>query len=321
MNNSSLILVTGSAGFIGFSVSKELLKRGYSVLGIDSLNSYYDVNLKQARNKILLENPEYQFVQMDICDEEAVKKIFTLHPIEKICHLAAQAGVRYSLTHPMEYKRTNLDGFVNMMEAARQAKVKNFVYASSSSVYGDNTKTPFSETDPCDHPISLYGATKRSNEVMAYSYSKLFNLPCTGLRFFTVYGTWGRPDMALFLFTRAILEGKPMDVYNNGHMRRCFTYIDDIVDGVIRCIENPFSYEIFNLGNPQSSSLIEYIEAIENKIGKKAIKNLLPLQPGDVPSAQVDTQHAKEKLGFEPKIRIEEGISRFVDWYREYYQL
>lgn len=321
MKNSSRILVTGSAGFIGFSVSKELLKRGYSVLGIDCLNSYYDVNLKQSRNKILLENPEYQFIQMNICDEEAVKKLFTLHPVEKICHLAAQAGVRYSLTHPMEYKRTNLDGFVNMMEAARQAKVENFVYASSSSVYGDNTKIPFSETDPCDHPISLYGATKRSNEVLAYSYSKLFDLPSTGLRFFTVYGPWGRPDMALFLFTRAILEGKPMDVYNHGLMRRSFTYIDDIVDGVIRCIENPFPYEIFNLGNNKSSSLMEYIEAIENKIGKKAIKNMLPLQPGDVPATEADIKHSKEKLGFEPKTQIKEGISRFVDWYREYYQL
>ena len=321
MKNSSLILVTGSAGFIGFSVSRELLKKGYSVLGIDSLNSYYDVNLKQSRNKILLENPGYQFVQMDICDEGAVKNLFNNYSIDKICHLAAQAGVRYSLTHPMEYKKTNLDGFVNMMEAARQAKVKNFVYASSSSVYGDNTKIPFSESDPCDHPISLYGATKRSNEVMDYSYSKLFSLPSTGLRFFTVYGPWGRPDMALFLFTRAILEGKPIDVYNHGLIRWSFTYIEYIVDGVIRCIENPFPYEIFNLGNNTSSTLMEYIESIEDKIGKKAVKNMLPLQPGDVPATEADIRHAKEKLGFEPKTKIREGISRFVDWYREYYQL
>ncbi|EFK97821.1 NAD dependent epimerase/dehydratase f [sediment metagenome] len=321
MQSKNIILITGSCGFIGFSVAKKLLEDGCNVLGIDSLNSYYDVNLKISRNKILQSSKSYHFLKMDLCDEGAVKKLFSDYSIKTVCHLAAQAGVRYSLTHPLEYKKSNLDGFVNLIEEAKCARVENFVYASSSSVYGDNKIIPFAESLPCNQPVSLYGATKRANEIIAYSYSKLFNLPTTGLRFFTVYGPYGRPDMALFLFTRAILENKPIDVYNYGNMRRSFTYIDDIVSGVLSCLKKPFSYEIFNLGNNKSATLIEYIETIEKKLGITAVKNMLPLQPGDVMATEADLTHVKEKIGFEPKTNIDAGVGKFVDWFRDYYKM
>ena len=321
MQNKNPVLVTGSAGFIGFSVTKKLLESGHNVLGIDSLNQYYDVNLKLARNEILKKFPGYRFVQLNLCDERGVKELFDQNQIGKVCHLAAQAGVRYSLTHPMEYKTSNLDGFMHLIEAAKNAKVENFVYASSSSVYGKTKIIPFVESDRCDTPISLYAATKRANELMAHSYSELFKLPTTGLRFFTVYGPWGRPDMALFLFTKSILEGKTIDVYNHGNMRRSFTYIDDIVSGILKCLENPFPCEIFNLGNNRSATLMEYIETLEKKLGKTAEKNLLPLQPGDVPQTEADLAHVREKIGFEPKTNIDTGVGKFVEWYRDYYKV
>lgn len=321
MQNKKYILVSGSAGFIGYSVSKKLLNDGFNVLGIDSLNQYYDVKLKYDRNNILLKHPNYLFIQLDISDLNAVKKLFDDYDIVKVCHLAAQAGVRYSLTHPFEYVKSNLAGFMNMIETAKNAKVQNFIYASSSSVYGDNKKMPFAESDPCEHPVSLYGATKKSNELVAYSYSKIFRLPTTGLRFFTVYGPWGRPDMALFIFTRKILEKSPIEVYNNGNMRRSFTYIEDIVDGIIKCLDKPFDCEIFNLGNNKSVTLMQYIETIEKKLGINSIKTLMPLQKGDVVATEASLDYVKEKIGFEPKTDIEIGISKFVDWFREYYKL
>ncbi|OVE73408.1 protein CapI [bacterium B13(2017)] len=319
MNNEDNILITGSAGFIGFSVSKTLLEQGYKIIGLDSLNPYYDVTLKHARNEILLKFPNYTFYHTDLCDLEGVKKVFKEQRINYICHLAAQAGVRYSLTHPFEYEKSNLQGFLHLIHEAQEREVKNFVYASSSSVYGANKKLPFSESDPVTTPISLYGATKRSNELIAYSYSHLFKLPCTGLRFFTVYGPWGRPDMALFIFTKSILEDNPIDVYNHGDMNRSFTYIDDIVQGVIACLKNPFAYEVFNLGNDKTRSLKDYIRILEEKLSKKAKQNMMPLQPGDVLETFADLTYVKEKIGFEPKTDIEEGIGKFVDWYKKYY--
>ncbi|EKD26406.1 MAG: hypothetical protein ACD_79C01218G0001 [uncultured bacterium] len=322
MLKDDLILVTGSAGFIGYSVSKKLLEQGHKVIGIDCFSPYYDVTLKNARNNILLKYPDYSFKKMDLCNLNEVKELFSSNNIRYVCHLAAQAGVRYSISHPYEYQKFNLEGFTHIIEEAKNSnKIKNFVYASSSSVYGGNEKLPFSETDSVDKPLALYGATKRANELIAYSYSHLFKLPCTGLRFFTVYGPFGRPDMALFLFTKAIIEGKPIDVYNHGNMKRSFTYIDDIVDGVIAAIKNPFQYEIFNLGNDKSETLMRYIEIIEKEVEKKSVRNLLPLQPGDVLQTYADISHAGDKLGFAPKTNIEEGIKCFVKWYREYYKV
>ena len=320
-NNLPTILVTGAAGFIGFHLSRGLLERGYRVIGLDSMNEYYDVSLKKSRLEILKPYPDFVFCKEDIQNLSGLKKIFQTHAIDRVCNLAAQAGVRYSLENPFSYQKSNLEGFLNLLEMAREYQVQNFVYASSSSVYGSNEKTPFSVEDRVDTPVSLYAATKKANELMAHAYHHLFGFPCTGLRFFTVYGPWGRPDMALFLFTDAILNNRPIDVYNYGRMRRDFTYIDDIVDGTIAAIEKPHAYEIFNLGNSNTTDLMEFIQVIEEELGMEAKKNMMPLQPGDVPATSADIQKSKEMLGFSPKTSIREGIHNFLVWYREYYKI
>lgn len=313
-----MILVTGNAGFIGFHLTRTLLDKGVEVAGIDSVNDYYDPTLKEKRLELLGGYKNFHFHRLDLCDYEGCKEVFSEFKPQKVCHLAAQAGVRYSLSHPFAYQKSNNEGFLNMLELARHHEVKNFVYASSSSVYGANTKLPFSENDPVDNPISLYAATKRSNELTAYCYSHLFKLPTSGLRFFTVYGPWGRPDMALFLFTKAILEGKPIDVFNHGKMKRNFTYVDDVVDGIMKVLDNPRPCEVYNIGNNKAEELLDFIRVIEEKLKKKATLNMMPMQPGDVPATVADISKMK-KLGFEPRTNIEEGISRFVDWYVEYY--
>lgn len=316
---SSAVLVTGSAGFIGFHVSKRLLEMGESVVGIDNLNEYYDVNLKKARLEILKSYNDFIFYKEDIQNFQALDGIFESHNLDNICNLAAQAGVRYSLKAPFSYQKSNLEGFLTLLELARKYRVKNFVYASSSSVYGDNKKVPFSVDDRVDTPVSLYAATKKANELIAHAYSHLYQIPCTGLRFFTVYGPWGRPDMALFLFTDAILKKRPINVYNYGNMKRDFTYIDDIVDGTIAALERAVPYEIFNLGNSQSVELLEFIRILEGVLGQGAQKNMMPIQPGDVPETAADIRKSRELLGFDPKTPLEKGIRRFVRWYREYY--
>jgi UDP-glucuronate 4-epimerase len=279
---------------------------------------YYDPALKRARLDRLKDFTRFHFYEADICDYSFLTSLFQQHPITKVCHLAAQAGVRYSLTNPFAYQKSNNEGFLNVIECARHHHVENFVYASSSSVYGANTKMPFSESDRVDTPVSLYAATKRSNELVAHCYSHLYELPCSGLRFFTVYGPWGRPDMALFIFTRAILEGKPIDVYNNGNMRRNFTYIDDIVKGVVLTLNAPAAYEIYNIGNSRAENLLDFIHEIERNCDKKAEMNFLPMQPGDVPETVADITKLK-KLGYDPATNIDEGVKRFVEWYRGYY--
>ncbi len=313
------ILVTGAAGFIGFHVAHALLARGDIVVGIDSINDYYDPALKRARLDLLKRHPAFRFYQYDLCDYDRVSSLFQIFPIERICHFAAQAGVRYSLSHPFVYQKSNNEGFLNIIEMARLNRIHNFVYASSSSVYGGNTKLPFCEEDRCDNPISLYAATKRANELVANCYSHLFGLPCSGLRLFTVYGPWGRPDMALFVFTRAILEGKPIDVYNNGNMRRNFTYIDDVVNGVLLTLDTVAHCQLYNIGNNRAESLMDFIAAIEAALGKRAIKNFLPMQPGDVPETVADITKI-QRLGFEPCTNIQDGISRFVAWYLSHYK-
>ncbi|MFC1883497.1 NAD-dependent epimerase [Thermodesulfobacteriota bacterium] len=315
------IMVTGAAGFIGFHLSKTLLEKGAGVVGIDNLNSYYDPDLKKARLEILRSYESFTFHKTDIQDMEALKDIFSGNQIDSVCNLAAQAGVRHSLKDPFSYQKSNLEGFLNLLELARNHKIGNFVYASSSSVYGKNEKMPFSVDDRVDNPISLYAATKKANELMAHAYSHLYEIPCTGLRYFTVYGPWGRPDMALFLFTDAILNNRPINVYNHGKMRRDFTYIDDIVKGTIAAIEKPVAYEVFNLGNSNTVGLLDFISVIEETIGKKAEKILMPIQPGDVAETSADIEKSKEMLGFEPKTPLKEGIQNFVAWYREYYRL
>jgi UDP-glucuronate 4-epimerase len=320
-NDQHTTLVTGVAGFIGFHIARALLKRGERVTGIDNLNAYYDVSLKNARLNQIISHPHFTFYQDDINDFEALKRIFTHHHIHRICHLAAQAGVRHSILDPFIYEKSNMKGFLNLLEIARQFQVANFVYASSSSVYGNNKKLPFSVDDFVDTPISLYAASKRANELMAYTYSHLFNIPLTGLRFFTVYGPWGRPDMALFLFTRAILAGKPIDIYNFGNMRRDFTYISDIVEGTVSALDNPFRYELFNLGNSKTVELMELITIIEEELGIKAEKNFLPLQPGDVPETFADIEKTRTILGFNPKTSISKGVREFLRWYRDYYRI
>ena len=315
------VLVTGAAGFIGFHVSKALLDSGHKVVGIDNLNPYYDVTLKNARLEILKNYDKFYFYKVDLQDMEALKEAFKYHDPEVICNLAAQAGVRYSLTDPFSYQKSNLEGFLNILELAKASKTKNLVYASSSSVYGSNKKIPFSVEDRVDTPISLYAATKKANELMAHAYHYLYGIPCTGLRYFTVYGPWGRPDMALFLFTDAILKGRPIDVYNYGKMKRDFTYIDDIVDGTIAALRRPFPYEIFNLGNSQPVELMDFIRILEEELGVEAEKNMLPIQPGDVPETAADIKESKEKLGYEPKTPVREGIRKFVAWYRDYYKV
>jgi len=313
------ILVTGAAGFIGFHTAKALLERGQQVVGCDNFVPYYDVRLKKDRVHNLQKYPNFSFVRLDICDFPKLKSLFHQHTITRICHLAAQAGVRYSLTNPFAYQKANLEGFLNIIECARKFEVKNFVYASSSSVYGGNTKTPFAVEDDVSRPISLYAATKKANELMAYTYHHLYGLPTTGLRFFTAYGPWGRPDMALFKFTKAILKDEEIEVYNFGKMKRDFTYIDDVVQGILKSLDMPSAYEIFNLGNSNTVELTYFIECLEKVLGKKARKKLCPIQPGDVPETVADIRHSTEKLGFEPRVKIEEGIERFVAWYHDYY--
>ena len=330
-------LVTGVAGFIGFHLSKRLLERGDSVIGLDNINEYYDVNLKKARLGQLEGKPGFTFIQLDLADRKGMEKVFSEEKFDYVLNMAAQAGVRYSLTNPHAYVDSNIVGFINILEGCRHAKVKHLVFASSSSVYGANTKMPFSVHHNVDHPVSLYAATKKANELMAHTYSSLYNLPCTGLRFFTVYGPWGRPDMALFLFTKAILEGKPIDVFNYGKMKRDFTYIDDIIEGVVRTTgkipepdsqwngNNPDSatsyapYKLYNIGNNNPVELMEFIKALEDCLGKEAKKNLLPIQLGDVPATYADVDDLTKAIGFKPSTPIEKGIKLFVDWYRGYY--
>jgi len=315
------ILVTGSAGFIGFHLARQLLQEGIEVVGYDNVNDYYDPSLKEARLRILNDFDQFKFYRADLCDLATLQKVFSDQTIEKVVHLAAQAGVRYSLINPFAYQKSNLEGFLNIIELSKRAKVKNFIYASSSSVYGNNRHLPFSVQDNVDRPISLYAATKKSNELIAHVYAHLYQLPCTGLRFFTVYGPYGRPDMALFIFTKNILEGKPIDVYNFGQMKRDFTYIDDIVAGLRSAIDKPFPYEIFNLGNHHSENLMDFIHLIEEYSGRKAQINFQPIQPGDVPETYADISTATEKLGFRPRTDIREGIKLFLDWYFEYYHI
>lgn len=314
------ILVTGSAGFIGFHLSRQLLEKGYAVAGVDNLNPYYDVNLKRSRLDLLKPCASFTFYPIDLQDMDALKEIFRQHPITRICNLAAQAGVRHSLKDPFSYQKSNLEGFLNILELAREYRVRNLVYASSSSVYGKNRKSPYSVEDRVDRPISLYAATKKANELMAHAYSHLYNIPCTGLRYFTVYGPWGRPDMALFLFTDAILNNRPIKVYNYGNMRRDFTYIDDIIEGTIRAIERPAPYDLFNLGNADSVGLLDFIRVIEEELGQDAEKEMMPLQPGDVPETVADIERSRECLGFNPRTPLREGIRAFLAWYREYYR-
>lgn len=332
------VLITGAAGFIGFHLSKRLIGEGYAVVGLDSLNDYYDVNLKKSRLDILQKEENFTFVKGALEDNALVEETFRNHRIDYVVNLAAQAGVRYSLTNPHAYVQANLVGFANLLEGCRHHGVKHLVYASSSSVYGANTKMPFSVNDNVDHPVSLYAASKKANELMAHTYSHLYQLPTTGLRFFTVYGPWGRPDMALFLFTKAILEGNPIDVFNHGKMKRDFTYIDDIVEGVFRVMKkipsgnedwsgdhpDPSSsrapYKIYNIGNNQPVELSEFIETIEKCLGKEAKKNLLPIQPGDVPATYADVDALMKDTGFKPSTSIETGIRNFINWYIEYYK-
>jgi UDP-glucuronate 4-epimerase len=333
----SKILVTGAAGFIGMHTAKKLLERGDQVVGIDNLNDYYSPTLKTDRLKQISGSPHFQFEQLALENQTGIRSLFSKHQFDTVIHLAAQAGVRFSLTNPHAYADSNLVGFVNILEACRHHQTRHLTYASSSSVYGANRRIPFSVEDRVDHPVSLYAATKKANELMAHTYSHLFALPTTGLRFFTVYGPWGRPDMAMWLFTKAILEGKPIDVFNHGHMQRDFTYIDDIVEGVIRTndtiptvsavtesLENESTtapYRIYNIGNNQPVALLHLIETIERALGIKAQKNLLPMQPGDVVSTYANIDALVRDVGFKPSTPIETGVQRFVDWFRNYHGL
>ena len=333
------ILITGAAGFIGMTAGLRLLARGDEVVGLDNLNDYYEVSLKENRLARLTGHPNFRFVKLDVADRPGMERLFATEKFDKVIHLAAQAGVRYSLQNPHAYVDSNLVGFTNILEGCRHNQVAHLVYASSSSVYGGNTKMPFSEADSVDHPVSLYAATKKANELMAHTYSHLFGLPTTGLRFFTVYGPWGRPDMALFLFTKAILEGRPIDVFNFGNMQRDFTYIDDIVEGVIRVLDrtaavNPAynaisadpatsnaPYRVFNIGNNNPVQLLDFIGAIEKALAMPAEKRLLPLQDGDVPATYADTSLLNDWVGFVPATPIQEGVDRFIAWYHDYYKV
>ena len=333
------VLVTGVAGFIGFHVARRLLERGDIVVGIDNVNTYYDVRLKQARLALLSGHERFSFLHLNLADRDGMTDVFTRQRPQRVVHLAAQAGVRHSLTHPHAYIESNLVGFLHILEGCRSTQVEHLVYASTSSVYGANTKMPFSVHDNVDHPVSLYAASKKANELMAHTYSHLYGLPTTGLRFFTVYGPWGRPDMALFLFTRAILAGEPIDVFNYGKMRRDFTYIDDIVEGVVRVLDtlprpNPAwsglapdpgtskaPYRIYNIGNNQPVELLHFIEVLETCLGRKAEKRLLPLQAGDVPETYADVDDLIRDVGFRPATPLSVGIARFVEWYRAFYQV
>ncbi len=333
------ILVTGVAGFIGYFTARKLLDVGHEVVGLDNLNEYYDPELKRARLRQIETRNGFHFVKADLADRAAMEALFETERPDRVIHLAAQAGVRHSIAHPHDYIASNLTGFLHVLEGCRNAGVKHLVYASSSSVYGANTKMPFSEHDAADHPLSLYGATKKANEMMAHSYAHLYGLPVTGLRFFTVYGPWGRPDMALFTFTRRILAGEPIDVYNHGRHARDFTYIDDIVEGVVRICDlipesdpgwnahapDPASsrapYRIYNIGNREPVELMDFIAAIEKATGRTAEKNYLPMQPGDVPATHADVGDLIRHAGFSPATPVEEGVERFVAWYRDYYRV
>ncbi len=333
------ILLTGAAGFIGMTTCLRLLARGDEVVGLDNLNDYYEVQLKLDRLARLQPHANFRFVKADVADRAAIEQIFAAEKFDRLIHLAAQAGVRYSLQNPQAYVDSNIVGFMNILEGCRHTKVAHLVYASSSSVYGGNTRMPFSERDSVDHPVSMYAATKKANELMAHTYSHLFGLPTTGLRFFTVYGPWGRPDMALFLFTKAILEGRPIDVFNHGQMRRDFTFVDDIVEGVIRVTDriatpdpafnaeqpDPATsyapFRVFNIGNHNPVPLLDFIGCIEGALGRKAEKNLLPLQDGDVPATYADVDALANWVGFAPATSIQSGIARFVEWYRAYYRV
>ena len=346
------ILVTGAAGFIGFHLANYLLARGDEVFGLDSINDYYDVELKWSRlkksgiqrdsveyNKIVNTDRNYRFIRLKLEDRENIHNLFKNQKFDAVCHLAAQAGVRYSLENPFAYIESNIDGFMNILEGCRQYNLSNLCYASSSSVYGLNEKYPFSVSHNVDHPVSLYAASKKANELMAHSYSHLYGIGTTGLRFFTVYGPWGRPDMAIFLFTKAILENKPIDVFNNGEMERDFTYIDDIISGIVKVIDHPAEsrkewtgktpdpgssaapYRVYNIGNGSPVKLMDFIGALERTLGKEAQKNMLPLQPGDVPATYADTSGLRDDFGYTPGTDIEYGIGQFVKWYRDYYRV
>jgi UDP-glucuronate 4-epimerase len=333
------ILVTGAAGFIGYHTAERLLARGERVLGLDNLNDYYDVRLKEARLARLRERTGFTFHKVELADPDAMDALFRRERPSIVIHLAAQAGVRYSLTDPHAYVRSNLTGFLHVLEGCRATGVEHLVYASTSSVYGADTAMPFSERKGAGHPLSLYAATKRSNELMAHSYSHLFGLPTSGLRFFTVYGPWGRPDMALFLFTKAILEGRPIEVFNEGRMQRDFTYVDDIVEGVVRVADRPAEpdlgwdgnapdpststapWRIYNIGNSRPTQLLRYIEVLEACLGKKAERHLVGMQPGDVPATWADVSLLEEAVAYRPGTSVEEGVARFVSWYREYYRV
>lgn len=326
------LLVTGAAGFIGFHTARRLCEQGHEVVGIDNLNRYYSVELKLARLKQLQALPGFRFVQMDIFDKAALLALFDAWRFTEVVHLAAQAGVRYSLDNPSLYADANLTGFLNVLEACRTYRPAHLIYASSSSVYGANAKLPFNVDDPVNQPVSLYAATKRSNELMAHSYAHLYGLQATGLRFFTVYGPWGRPDMALFKFTEAILQGRPIDIYNNGKMSRDFTYIDDIVEGIVRLRNKPpswgvqaintpvtDSHRLYNIGHGAPVNLLDFIDCLERAIGIGAIRNYLPMQAGDVVSTWADTEALEARTGFRPQVKVEQGVERFVEWYREFY--
>ena len=330
-------LVTGAAGFIGYHVAERLLRRGDEVVGLDNLNPYYDPALKRARLARLQAYPGFRFAPLDLTDRAALEHLFTTERFPRVIHLAAQAGVRYSVTHPHSYIESNVVGFLHVLEGCRHHGAEHLTFASTSSVYGMNTRMPFSVHHGVDHPVSLYAATKKSNELMAHSYAHLYRLPTTGLRFFTVYGPWGRPDMALFLFTRAILEGKPIDVFNHGRMQRDFTFIDDIAEGVVRASDRPAApdhewsgdnpdpasstapYRLYNIGNNEPAELMEFIAALERALGRTAEKNFLEMQPGDVPATSADVSDLERDVGFRPKTSIAEGVGRFVEWYREYH--
>ena len=333
------ILVTGAAGFIGMHVSQLLLARGDTVVGLDNLNDYYDPQLKRDRLARLTPNGRFQFVKMDVADRDGMAKLFAAERFDRVVHLAAQAGVRYSLVNPQAYIDSNIVGFTNVLEGCRYNDVQHLAYASSSSVYGSNTQMPFSESHNIDHPVSMYAATKKANELMAHTYSHLFGLPTTGLRFFTVYGPWGRPDMALFLFTKAILEERPINVFNHGKMVRDFTFVDDIAEGVVRVLDRAATvdpdfdaarpdpsrssapYRVFNIGNNDPVKLMDFIEAIESAVGKTAQRNYMPLQDGDVPATYADVSQLSEWTGFTPATPVREGVARFVSWYREYFKV
>ena len=339
MYKSHPILVTGAAGFIGFHLSRRLLEEGFPVIGVDSLNDYYDVSLKHSRLAILKEAANFEFYHQKLEEYDALAEVFEKNKIKIVINLAAQAGVRYSLTHPHAYINANITGFLNVLEACRHFDIEHLIYASSSSIYGANTSMPFSVGDTVDHPLSLYAATKKSNELMAHTYASSFGLPVTGLRFFTVFGPWGRPDMALFLFTKAILEDKPIDVFNNGKMKRDFTYVDDIVEGIFRLLDHPpvenkdwdaknpdsassfAPYQLFNIGNNSPVELMDYIGAVEENLGKEAKKNFLPLQIGDVPETYADVSALEAKVGYKPSTPVKEGVRKFIDWYKEYYKV